>query len=70
MLAHRLGLSPNYLSSLFKQHTGKRFTEALTELRMKKAKEFLVSGNESIMDIAKSVGFTSASYFCTVFKKI
>ncbi|NLN42272.1 MAG: response regulator [Clostridiales bacterium] len=70
IIAHRLGLSPNYLSSLFKQHTGKRFTEALTELRMKKAKEFLVSGNESIMDIAKSVGFTSASYFCTVFKKI
>ena len=46
IIAHRLGLSPNYLSSLFKQHTGKRFTEALTELRMKKAKEFLVSGNE------------------------
>ncbi|MGE5614139.1 MAG: response regulator [Bacillota bacterium] len=68
-IAFRLGLSPNYLGSLFKQHAGKSFTEFLTDFRMKKAKELLISRSGSIADIAGAVGFVNVSYFCTVFKK-
>lgn len=68
-IAHRLELSPNYLGSLFKQHTGKRFTEALTDVRMKKAEELLASGTENVLDTARAVGYGNAAYFCTVFKK-
>lgn len=70
VIAHRLGLSSNYLGSLFKKYAGKRFTEALTEFRMKKAKEMLISGKDRIMNIAKKAGFINTSYFCAVFKKI
>ena len=68
-IAYRLEVSPNYLGSLFKQHMGKSFTEALTDYRMKKAEEILVSGTKNVIDTAKAVGFINTAYFCTVFKK-
>jgi len=70
VIAHRLGISPNYLGSLFKKYTGKRFTEVLTGFRMEKAKEMLTSRTDSIMNVAKKAGFINTSYFCTVFRKI
>lgn len=69
-MADSLGLSPNYLGSLFKKHIGKCFTEVLTSFRIEKAEELLISGKDSVKDIAKAVGFGNSSYFCTVFKKI
>ncbi|NLM10304.1 MAG: response regulator transcription factor [Clostridiaceae bacterium] len=69
IIAHRLGISPNYLGGLFKKYVGKRFTQVLTSFRMKKAEELLLSGEDSILDIAKAVGYDNISYFCTVFKK-
>ncbi len=68
-IAHRLELSPNYLGCLFKQHMGERFTDVLTDFRMKRAEELLLSGTKNIMDTAKAVGFINVAYFCTVFKK-
>ena len=69
VIAQRLGISPNYLGGLFKKYVGKRFTEVLRSVRMKKAEELLLSGEDNIMDIAKAVGYDNISYFCTVFKK-
>ena len=69
VIAQRLGISPNYLGGLFKKYVGKRFTEVLTSVRMKKAEELLLSGEDNIMDIAKAVGYDNISYFCTIFKK-
>lgn len=69
VIAHRLGVSPNYLGSLFIKFKGRRYTEVLMEYRMKRAEKMLVSTSEKIINIAKAVGFTNASYFCTVFKK-
>ena len=69
VIARRLGISPNYLGGLFKKYVGKRFTEVLRSVRMKKAEELLLSGEDNIVDIAKAVGYDNISYFCTVFKK-
>lgn len=68
-IADKLELSPNYLGSLFRQHIGKRFTEVLTDFRMRKAEEHLISGNGSVNETAKAVGFINVAHFCTVFKK-
>ncbi len=69
VIARRLEVSPNYLGNLFKQYKGKCFTKVLMELRMGKAEKRLVSSPEQIKNIAQGVGFSNASYFCTVFKK-
>lgn len=68
-IAARLELSPNYLGALFKQYTGKNFIEVLTDIRMKRAEELLISGTETLNFVATKVGFVNVSHFCKVFKK-
>ncbi len=62
-------VSPNYLSSLFKKELGIKFSDYLTEVRMKKAKELLGELGYSIEEIATMVGYRDAAYFCNVFQK-
>ncbi len=68
-VSSRMGISANRLGTLFFQHTGTHFSEALTRFRMKKAEDLLINTEDTLFDIAGKVGFSSASYFCTVFRK-
>ena len=53
----------------FKKHTGITILEYRTAIRMRKAKEMLLNGEESISAIASSCGFDDYSYFSKLFKK-
>jgi len=69
-VADGLYLNPNYLSDLFKKHTGLGFNEYLTQLRVDAAKQLLLGpGSLKLYDIAQRVGYTSERYFIEVFKK-
>lgn len=68
-IASQFDFTPNYLSSMFKKHTGINFVEYLTKLRLNKAKELLLCGNQSIKEIGESVGYYSQSYFTKIFIK-
>ena len=52
-----------------KHLTNYSLNDYLMQLRMKKAKEYLVSTNKKIVEIATLVGFGDCRYFSTVFKK-
>jgi len=67
--AEKVFLNPSYLSDLFKQATGKCFSEYVTNLRIEKAKVALVMPELKIFEISGIVGFTDPNYFSTVFKK-
>lgn len=69
-IAHSMNISANYLSSIFNKHAGRSFSTVLTEYRIKKAEELLADKTCNILDIAQKVGFSNASYFSTVFKKV
>ncbi len=62
-------LSEKQLTLLFKKFTGKGFSENLSEMRISKACELMLSGMESATEIAYEVGFSDQSYFCKIFKK-
>ena len=62
-------LSPAYLSRIFSKKTGIGFTEYLTQLRLKRAKQQLRMTTDTIDNIAAATGFSSSSYFSAVFKK-
>lgn len=68
-IAEKLYVSPAHLSRLFKKHTGKNFIDFLKEYRLKKARDLLKNTNIRINEIAKMVGYDSASYFTTIFHK-
>ena len=69
MLAKKLGYSENYLTKKFKNEMGISLTQYITNLKIQKAKDLLVSGSESIQDICSQLGFGSQSYFGMVFHR-
>jgi two-component system response regulator YesN len=68
-LAQYLHISPNYLSSLFKQSTGETFQDYTSRLRFERAKELLMEPDRKIHEISAMVGFTDSNYFSIAFKK-
>ena len=68
-MASALYISPNYLSDLFKKHTGMKFSDYLLEVRMEKSKEYLLDIHYKVGDISALVGFSDARYFSSTFRK-
>jgi len=69
-VAKRLNISYHYLSKLFKETTGKNFSDYLTELRIEKSKMLLIKQKLSVKEISYLVGYNDANYFTKIFKKI
>ncbi len=69
-IAERFGLSAAYLGKLFKERTGSSYSRYLNELRVRKARKLLESGQASLKDVARAAGYSDAGYFCSVFKKL
>lgn len=69
-VAEAFGLSPNYLSVLFKKSCNIGFSEYINTKKIEKAKQMLLSGDMKIYEVADSLGFESAFYFSKVFKKV
>lgn len=64
------GLSPNYLSILFKKNCQIGFSEYITLAKITRAKTMLLEQDMKIYEIADYLGFESAFYFSKVFKKV
>ena len=69
-VAEYVGLTPTYLSTLFKKQVGKSLVEYLTHVRIQNAKQLLVDRNRNISDIADEVGFVDEKYFIKRFKRV
>jgi two-component system response regulator YesN len=69
MLADMVSLTPHYFGKVFKKVTNISYSEYLTKLRIGKAKEMLIGTDLKINEIGEKCGFTSNSYFVTIFKK-
>lgn len=69
-IAEQFYFNPSYFSSMFKNHTGKTFSEFLTDTRMKHAKALLADTEAplKIYDIAERCGYRDTKYFSRVFK--
>jgi YesN/AraC family two-component response regulator len=63
-------LSPKYLSRVFAQNTGKRFTEYRLEISINNAKKFLAIKGYNIDQIADKLGYKNTESFIRQFKKI
>ena len=69
LLASHVNFSPNHLSMIFSQQTGKTLIKYLTDFRMNKAKELLRCTGKRSSSIAMEVGYRDPHYFSYLFKK-
>ncbi len=68
-VASYVNMSPNHFCSVFSQEAGETFTEYLTKVRLKKAKELLKTTSLRAAEIAYGVGYNDPHYFSYIFKK-
>ena len=68
-LADEMGLSPAYISKLFKKELDVTFTQYLNHVRLEQAKKLLSGTNDTIAQIADAVGYQDEKYFMRLFKK-
>jgi AraC-like DNA-binding protein len=69
-LAAAVELNPSYMGRLFMTYTGKKISDYINELRVKRAIEQIEKGDTLILTIALDSGFESMSTFNRAFKKI
>lgn len=68
-VCRELGVSAAYFSTIFKKETGKTFISFLTDYRMEKAVELLMTTSDKTYIIAEKVGYADPNYFSYAFKK-
>lgn len=69
-IGKRVGLSPFYISKLFKEQLGVNYIDFLTECRIDKAKKLMGDPDRSLKEITFEVGYHDPNYFSKVFKKM
>lgn len=69
ILSRKIGMSERQLQRKIKEVTKKSPTQLITSIRLKKAKEMLLSNDYNVAEVAFQFGFSSPSYFTRCFKK-
>ncbi|MFW6313741.1 MAG: AraC family transcriptional regulator [Spirochaetota bacterium] len=68
-VADRLRVSIQHLRTVFKQYRRASLSKEITRLRLQESRRLLVTTRMPAKEVARSVGFGSANYFLTLFKK-
>lgn len=69
-VAESVNLSPNYFSTVFKEHTGKTFGRYLTQVRVETACRLLIHGSDPVVEIARRVGYEEPVSFHRAFRRV
>ena len=69
MIAEHLGITPSYMSKLFKEQTGETLPDYINKVRLEKAKVLLRDERLNISDAAVKVGYSNSNALIRSFKK-
>lgn len=68
-IASKIFLTPNYIGTIFKQSTGKSFKEYVKSVKIKEAKQLLMTTHLKVFEVSEAVGYKSVTYFSKKFKE-
>lgn len=68
-VAKYVHIHPNYLGELIRKETSKSYLELLTDMRIKRAGDYLVNTTAKVKEISNLVGYSDPKYFTSIFKK-
>jgi AraC family transcriptional regulator, glycine betaine-responsive activator len=69
-LAEQVGLSLRQLERLFKRYLDTTPAQHYLNLRLRRAREFLLQTNMSVMEVTVACGFHSSSHFCKSYRSL
>lgn len=67
-VARAVSFSPGHCQAVFREATGRSIIDTLLDMRIKKAKELIASGEFSLYGVAERVGFGDYNYFSRQFR--
>ncbi|MCM0592887.1 MAG: helix-turn-helix domain-containing protein [Gloeotrichia echinulata DEX184] len=68
-VATAIGYSPAYLTNLVRRHTGQPVNHWIIERRMAEARALLIETNQSVHEIAETVGYQNEGHFFRQFRQ-
>lgn len=68
-VAAAIGITPNYLSSIFKRQLGQNFMDYVNATKVKYACTLLRGGKLMVREVSHMLGYDNAYYFTKVFKR-
>ena len=68
-MAEKCGLSTSYFSRKFKEQTGEKYIDVLTDIRIREAQRLLGTTKEPVALIVEQVGYCDEKHFRRVFQK-
>lgn len=70
LVSDKFNVSSSYLSQYFKDKTGITMLDYITNLKMNKAKDLLITTNLTLKDISDQIGYSNISSFIRRFKQV
>lgn len=68
-LCELFNISSRQLNRVFKNETSVTVIERVHQIRIEKAKQYLIEGNDLIIDIANKVGYDDPAFFSRLFRR-
>ena len=68
-VADKLFLSQAYISRMFKNETGERFIDYLTNEKLERCARILKNKNVKIKDVCNMMGYSNSNYFIRKFRE-
>jgi len=69
-IAHKLGISANYLSTIFSKKQGQPLKRYLQQVRIQNSTKMLIETDFAVSEIALLNGFEDPNYFSKLFKRL
>ncbi|MBP1995767.1 helix-turn-helix domain-containing protein [Paenibacillus eucommiae] len=69
LIADHFRISPQYLSSFFKKHSGENISDYIAKFRIMQAKKMLTEQSLTLAEIASRIGYSNDAGFVRFFKK-
>ena len=67
-LASQFSYSPSHISRLVRRHTGRKLVDIVRDVKLERAADLLSGSTFAVPEVARSVGFASASHLHKVFR--